>query len=110
MATIWYSQGIVVCSEIDLPTEPIHVSITPWDTHAISDLKAVLEDGDKEKIEAKTAALAEASAAVAQKLYAEQGGAEGAPEAGEAEQQQAAADDVVDAEFEEVDDDDKKSA
>ena len=25
---VWYSQGILVCSEIDLPTEPIHVSKT----------------------------------------------------------------------------------
>ena len=39
---------------------------------AIADLKEVLKDGDKETIEAKTKVLAEASAAVAQKLYAEQ--------------------------------------
>ncbi len=70
---------------------------------AISDLKAVLEDGDKSAIEAKTAALAEASAAVAQKLYAEQGDADGAPPADDSAQ----GEDVVDAEFEEVDDDDK---
>ncbi len=72
--------------------------------NAVSDLKAVLDDGDKETIEAKTAALAEASASVAQKLYAEQAadGAEAAEgDAGEN-------DDVVDAEFEEVDSDDKK--
>ena len=72
--------------------------------NAVSDLKAVLDDGDKETIDAKTAALAEASASVAQKLYAEQAadGAEAAEgDAGEN-------DDVVDAEFEEVDSDDKK--
>jgi molecular chaperone DnaK len=71
--------------------------------NAVSDLKAVLEDGDKETIETKTAALAEASAAIAQKLYAEQAaaGAEAAPEG------DSATDDVVDAEFEEVDDDDQ---
>jgi len=69
---------------------------------AVSDLKAVLDDGDKETIEAKTAALGEASAAVAQKLYAEQAAeaGEGGAEAG------AGGDDVVDAEFEEVDGDD----
>jgi molecular chaperone DnaK len=74
---------------------------------AISDLKAILDDGDKEAIEAKTAALAEASAAVAQKLYAEQapeGAQEGAPAEG------GASDDVVDAEFEEVDGDDKSKS
>ena len=72
---------------------------------AISDLKAVLEDGDKDAIEAKTKVLAEASAAVAQKLYAEQA-AEGAAESG-SDGSAADADGVVDAEFEEVDDKDK---
>jgi molecular chaperone DnaK len=74
---------------------------------AVSDLKAVLDDGDKETIEAKTAALGEASAAVAQKLYAEQAaeGAESSAEAG------SSGEDVVDAEFEEVDgNDESKSA
>ncbi|MDH4254746.1 MAG: molecular chaperone DnaK [Gammaproteobacteria bacterium] len=72
---------------------------------AISDLKSVLKSDDKAAIEAKTNALAEASAAIAQKLYAEQsaeGGAAGASTSGEGK-----ADDVVDAEFEEVDDDKK---
>jgi len=65
---------------------------------AVSDLKAVLEDGDKDSIDAKTATLAEAAAAVAQKLYAEEAQqAEGADDGG------AGGDDVVDAEFEEVD-------
>ena len=76
--------------------------------NAVSDLKAVLDDGDKETIEAKTAALAEASAAVAQKLYAEQAadGAESASGDGDT----GSSDDVVDAEFEEVDGDDKSKA
>ena len=39
---------------------------------AVSDLKSALEGDDKDKIEAKTSALAEASAALAQRLYAEQ--------------------------------------
>ena len=66
---------------------------------AVSDLKAVLEDGDKDTIEAKTAALGEAAGAVAQKLYAEEAQqAEGATD-----ESGAAGDDVVDAEFEEVD-------
>ena len=71
--------------------------------NAVSDLKAVLEDGDKETIETKTAALAEASAAVAQKLYAEQA----ATDAETPAEGDSGTDDVVDAEFEEVDDDDK---
>ena len=72
--------------------------------NAVSDLKTVLDKDDKEAIEAKTAALAEASGSLAQKLYAEQA-AESPDEA------PAGGDDVVDAEFEEVDkDDDGKSA
>ncbi|RLA33569.1 MAG: molecular chaperone DnaK [Gammaproteobacteria bacterium] len=66
---------------------------------AVSDLKAVLEDGDKDTIDAKTATLAEAAAAVAQKLYAE----EAQQEQGAADEGSAGGDDVVDAEFEEVD-------
>lgn len=72
---------------------------------AVSDLKAVIDDGDKETIETKTAALAEASAAVAQKLYAEKAAAGGDATEGSDKE----ADDVVDAEFEEVDSDDDES-
>ena len=71
--------------------------------NAISDLKAVLENDDKDAIEAKTAALAEASGSLAQKLYAEQAAAGEAGEAGEAGG--ASDEGVVDAEFEEVDKD-----
>ena len=83
--------------------------------NAVSDLKKALEGDDKEKIESKSAALAEASGALAQKLYAEQQGeAEGASGAGSgsgAAGSGSSDDDVVDAEFEEVDkDDDAKRA
>ncbi|MDX1345126.1 MAG: Hsp70 family protein, partial [Sedimenticolaceae bacterium] len=79
---------------------------------AINDLKKVLDSDDKDAIEAKTKALTDASAKMAEKLYAQQGGAAGAggPEAdaGAAGSQQSSADDdVVDAEFEEVQDDKK---
>ncbi len=66
---------------------------------AVSDLKAVLDDGGKDTIEAKTATLTEAAAAVAQKLYAEEA-QQAKDAAGEGD---AGGDDVVDAEFEEVD-------
>ena len=76
--------------------------------NAVSDLKTALESDDRESIEAKTAALAEVSGGLAQKLYADQNAAEGGAEDAAAE---AAGDDVVDAEFEEVDkDDESKSA
>ena len=75
---------------------------------AISDLKAALEKDEKDAIETKTAALAEASAGLAQKLYAEQAkeGAEGQDGSETAQ----AGDDAVDAEFEEVDSDDEKKS
>ncbi len=75
---------------------------------AIVALEEVLKGNDKETIEAKTAALGEASGKMAERLYAEKaaegGDAAGASAAGE---QTASADDVVDAEFEEVNDDKK---
>jgi molecular chaperone DnaK len=76
--------------------------------NAVSDLKTVLDKDDKEAIEKKTAALAEASGTLAQKLYAEEQAAESS---GETQQQQAeSGDDVVDAEFEEVDKDDRSKS
>jgi len=73
--------------------------------NAIADVKTALENDDKEQIEAKTTALAEASSGLAQRLYEEQAAQEGAESSGDA----AADDDVVDAEFEEVDVDTSKS-
>ncbi len=69
---------------------------------AISDLEGVMKGEDKAAIETKTQALAEASTKLAENLQA-QGGAGSASGAGSA----AADDDVVDAEFEEVNDDKK---
>ena len=76
---------------------------------AIEELKEVLKGDDKGDIEAKTAALAEKSGKLAEKLYAEKGGDEAAAGAAGAETADSAAggDDVVDAEFEEVKDDNK---
>jgi molecular chaperone DnaK len=79
---------------------------------ALSELREAAKGDSKDKIEAKLKALNEASAGMAEKLYAEKeaqagaagGGAEQSGGAG------AADDNVVDAEFEEVDGDDKKSA
>jgi molecular chaperone DnaK len=84
---------------------------------AISDLRSALKSDDKGVIEKKTDALAQASAAIAQRAYAsEQGGAgagdPGAAGAAGAGAQGSAAgrDDVVDAEFEEVKDKDRKAS
>jgi len=86
---------------------------------AIKDLEEAMKGDDKDAIEAKTQALTQASSKMAERIYAEQGGAGaegaagpgaagGAP-GGEAGGGKAGggADDVVDAEFEEVKDDKK---
>jgi molecular chaperone DnaK len=73
---------------------------------AISDLKSALEGDDANAIKAKSEALAQASMKLGEQLYKTQaeGGDAGDQGGGTPE------DDVVDADFEEVDDDDKKSA
>jgi molecular chaperone DnaK len=79
---------------------------------AIKDLEQAMKGEDKAAIEAKTQALAEASAKMAERLYAQGGAAAGGAGAGAAggasgEGQKAGHEDVVDAEFEEVKDDKK---
>ncbi len=71
---------------------------------AVTDLEEAVKSDDKDDIEAKTTALTEASGKLAEQAYAENAEAGAAPE-GEATSD--ATDDVVDAEFEEVDDDKK---
>jgi molecular chaperone DnaK len=74
---------------------------------AITDLRSALEGEDVEAIQAKTQALAQAAMKIGEALYAQQqaGGEGGGSDAGSSDQKE----DVVDADFEEVDDD-KKSA
>ncbi len=74
---------------------------------AIAELQEVIKGDDKEAIEAKTEALTALSGKLAEKMYAD-AGAEGAADPTDAQSGEAAADDVVDAEFEEVKEDDKK--
>ena len=74
---------------------------------ALSDLKAVIKGDDKDVIETKSRALAEASASIAQQAYAAaQPG--GAGEASAGGSQPGGKDEVLDAEFEEVKDKDGK--
>jgi molecular chaperone DnaK len=79
---------------------------------AIAEAEEAIKGDDKDAMDAATTKLTEASGELAQKLYAEQaaqaeaaGAGAGADAGGHAEP----ADDVVDAEFEEVKDDDKKA-
>jgi len=75
---------------------------------AVATLKTAMEGTDKEDIEAKTQALAEASSKLAEKAYAasSEGGAEPV-DANASNGPADANDDVVDAEFEEVEDEKK---
>ena len=80
---------------------------------AVSELKDAVGGDNKDVIEAKVKALSEASAGLAQKLYAEQTEEAGSDDGGTDESSGGVDDDnVVDAEFEEVesDDDEQKSA
>jgi len=75
---------------------------------AIKDLEEAMKGDSKDEIEAKTKALTDASAKMAERLYAQQqegqaGGAAGAEAASEASAGGKTDEDVVDAEFEEVD-------
>ncbi|MFN3579797.1 MAG: molecular chaperone DnaK [Pseudomonas sp.] len=69
---------------------------------ALANLEAAIKSDDKAEIEAKIAALSEASGPLVQKMYAEQ--AQAADGAAQGDAQQESGDDVVDAEFEEVKD------
>jgi molecular chaperone DnaK len=80
---------------------------------AINELEEALKGDDKEAIEAKTKTLMEASSQLTEKMAAagqSEGAAAGAAGAGakaSGDQSKADSDDVVDAEFEEVNDDKK---
>jgi molecular chaperone DnaK len=79
---------------------------------AIAELKSAIEADDLEAIKSKTEALAQASMKLGQAMY-EAGQAEAeAAAAGDATEEAKSDDDVVDADFEEIDDDEdkKKSA
>jgi molecular chaperone DnaK len=77
---------------------------------AISDLESAMQGNDKDDIEAKTQALAEKSGKLAERVYQNAGGDDGSGggDAGASGgQSQSGEDDVVDADFEEVNDDKK---
>jgi len=75
---------------------------------AIKELEEALKGDDKDDIEAKTQKLTELSSELAQKMYSQEA-PQGEAAGGEQESAQSSgADDAVDAEFEEVKDDDKR--
>jgi molecular chaperone DnaK len=75
---------------------------------AIAEVKTALEGDDAEAINAKAAALTEAAMKMGQQIYEKDAAAAQAGAADAASSQSAADEDVVDAEFSEVTDDEKK--
>jgi len=78
---------------------------------AIAEVRSAMSGDDREEIERKTTALEQASSTVLQKMYQQQAaGANGADASAEHAEASAPKDDVLDAEFEEVKDSDRKKA
>ncbi|MEZ5858103.1 MAG: molecular chaperone DnaK [Geminicoccaceae bacterium] len=77
---------------------------------AITELKGVLESEDPAAIKAKSDALAQVAMKLGEAMYKSQQSEGGDGDGGDAGGTSASGDDVVDAEFEEVDDEKKKSA
>jgi molecular chaperone DnaK len=78
---------------------------------AIAEVRSAMSGDDREEIERKTTALEQASSAILQKMYQQQAaGASGAGASAEHAEAAPPKDDVLDAEFEEVKDSDRKKA
>ena len=116
IASIYYKDGLFVVAnttgskgQAKAPMERAGDKVTNSEKEtieaAIKELEEALEGSDKDDIEAKTRKLTEVSGELAQKMYADQ--SDQAQQAG-GEEQGSSADDAVDAEFEEVKDEDKR--
>jgi len=77
---------------------------------AIKELEEAIKGDDKAAIDAKVEALSTASQKLGEKMYADMQAKQAAAGAAAADGAKPAEDDVVDADFEEIDEDDKKSA
>jgi molecular chaperone DnaK len=81
-------------------------------TDAVAALKSAMSSDDRDDIDSKTTALEQASSAIMQKMYEQSAGAGASSPGSDAGSagQQAPKEDVLDAEFEEVKDSDRKKA
>jgi molecular chaperone DnaK len=77
-------------------------------SEAIAAVKTAMSGDDREEIERKTQALEQASTALLQKMYEQSAGSAGAESASAGPESKK--DDVLDAEFEEVKESDRKKA
>ena len=99
-------------AELTLQMSTLLSSATGADVEkAIADLKEAISSDDAERIKSSTTALAQAAMKIGEAIYASQQGAGGDGDASDGDSSSGAVDDnVVDADFEEVKDDKKKSA
>jgi molecular chaperone DnaK len=79
-------------------------------TESIEAVKAAMSGDDREEIERKTQALEQASTAILQKMYEQASGSASGDGGGSAGGAESKKDDVLDAEFEEVKESDRKKA
>jgi molecular chaperone DnaK len=79
-------------------------------SEAIAAVKTAMSGDDREEIERRTASLEQASSALLQKMYAQSSGTPGGDAGAAPGQTEAKKDDVMDAEFEEVKENDRKKA
>ena len=109
------SGAIVSAALAAAPTKEIrwtkrHLLTGPYENAAVADLKSALSGDDVEAIQAKTNALAQASMKLGEAMYQQgQAGEANASDAAGPSEGGAGKEDVVDADFEEVDEK-KKSA
>ena len=104
------AEGLIDSTEKSLAEHEDKVSAEDKEAieNAIGELRTAVESDDAEEIGAKTQALAEASMKMGQAIYEAQSSDEEAAAAADAAAHAAADDNVVDADFEEIDDEDEK--
>jgi molecular chaperone DnaK len=110
-----HAEALVHATEKQLQENESNASVAaakPAVEKAIADVKEALASEDAERIKTATTALAQAAMKIGEALYAAQQGAGGGPEGGSPSDGggQAGEENVVDADFEEVKDDKKRSA
>jgi len=111
-----HAEALVHATEKQLKENESNAAVAaakPAVEKAIADLKSALSSEDAERIKHSTTELAQAAMKIGEAIYSAQQGAAGSgagPGAGEAGGSTAGEENVVDADFEEVKDDKKKSA
>jgi len=108
-----HAEALVHATEKQLKENEANAAVAsakPAVEKAIADLKEALGSEDADRIKAATTALAQAAMKIGEAIYSAQQGAGAEPSPGDAGGAPSGEENVVDADFEEVKDDKKKSA